>query len=177
MQFLREDETALVQLSPNVVSVHLRKPYPGWQAFLPIISQVLSKYRDVVDPKGLQRVGLRYVNRFDFDEDRLTLEHYFDFYPYLGERMPQDNFSFITGVQVAFNDERDVLRVQMTTLSGRSTKQVSILLDLDYFLASPGTVNFANVDEWLDEAHTHVEETFEGCLTDNLRKRFEEVSE
>ena len=65
----------------------------------------------------------------------------------------------------------------MTTGPKEDSGQVQILLDLDYFLRIPSDIDFDNVLEWLEEAHTHVEETFEGCLKDVLRERFEEVNE
>ena len=55
--------------------------------------------------------------------------------------------------------------------------QLPIQFDLDYFLATPGQIKFENVFGWLDEAHTHIEDTFEGALTDKLRERFEETCE
>jgi uncharacterized protein (TIGR04255 family) len=51
------------------------------------------------------------------------------------------------------------------------------MLDLDYFLAEPGEVPLAAVSEWLEIAHDHVERAFEACITDRLRRMFEEVRE
>jgi len=54
---------------------------------------------------------------------------------------------------------------------------IAVILDLDYFLVKPGEVALDNVFEWVDVAHDRVEKAFEACITDQLRQRFEEVTE
>ena len=175
-QFWKEDESALVQLSPDVLAVIHRKPYPGWLLFLPMIRQAVEAYQEVAKPNGLQRIGLRYVNQINFDQSRVELEDYFDFYPFVGERIAQDHSGFLVGINIPFDDERDILRLQMATI-GEQKNAISIVLDLDYFLRIPGSITFGNVFNWLDRAHARAEEAFEGCLKAAMRERFEEASD
>jgi uncharacterized protein (TIGR04255 family) len=49
------------------------------------------------------------------------------------------------------------------------------MLDIDYFLVQPGAVKVVDALAWVEEAHSRVEEVFEGCITDELREMFEEV--
>jgi uncharacterized protein (TIGR04255 family) len=39
----------------------------------------------------------------------------------------------------------------------------------------PERIYFNDVSEWLDKAHERVENAFEACITDKLRKKFEEA--
>jgi len=48
--------------------------------------------------------------------------------------------------------------------------QLSITLDLDYVMNIPERIYFNDVSEWLDKAHERVENAFEACITDKLRK-------
>jgi uncharacterized protein (TIGR04255 family) len=41
----------------------------------------------------------------------------------------------------------------------------------------PGEGALDDIIEWLDIAHSRIEETFEACITDQLRHIFEEVTE
>lgn len=52
---------------------------------------------------------------------------------------------------------------------------MQILLDIDYFLNRAQGVEVESALEWVEEAHHRVEEIFEGCITDQLRKVFVEV--
>lgn len=47
------------------------------------------------------------------------------------------------------------------------------LLDFDYFLLIPNTVDFDKVDEWLNTAHKNLETTFEEVLTDKAKLMFD----
>jgi uncharacterized protein (TIGR04255 family) len=177
LQFLRDDEKALIQVGPHLLAVNHLKPYPTWEGFLPLIRKGLDAYRKVADPKGFQRIGLRYINRMDFPESRIELEQFFEFYPFVGQQLPQDFGPFIIGVQIPFEDGRDILRLQMTSGVPDKPDAVSVVLDLEYFLGRPGQVTFDNEFRWLEQAHGRVEATFEGCVKETLRRQFEEVEE
>jgi len=177
MQFLREDEKALVQVGANLLAVNYLKPYTTWQEFLPLIRQGFDAYLAAANPKGIQRIGLRYINRIEIPGQRIELEDYFEFRPFIGPQLPQDFGPFIVGIQVPYENSRDFLRLQLAKASAETPNTVAIMLDLDYFLARPGEVPQDNVFEWVDVAHNHVEEAFEACITDRLRQMFVEVTE
>ncbi len=177
MQFLREDEKALIQVGPNLLAVNHLKPYPTWQKFLPLIRQGVDAYVGAASPKGIHRVGLRYINRIEIPVARVELEDYFEFRPFVGAGLPQDYGAFIVGIQIPFEDSRDALRLQLASAAVEIPSTVAVILDLDYFLAQPGGVPIEQVFEWIEIAHCHVERVFEACVTDRLRQMFEEVTE
>jgi len=177
MQFLRDDEKALIQIGPNLLAINHLQPYPTWKEFLPLVRQGFSAYLEVANPKGAQRIGLRYINRIEIPGQRIELEDYFEFRPFVGPHLPQDFGSFIVGIQVPYEDSRDTLRLQLANASVETPNTVAIMLDLDYFVARPGEVPLDNVFEWVDVAHNFVEEAFEACITDRLRQMFDGVSE
>ncbi len=176
MQFLREDEKALIQVDRDLLAVNHLKPYPTWQEFLPLIQQGFDAYCQIANPKGILRIGLRYINRIEVPGQRIELEDYLEFRPFVGSKLPQDFGSFIVGIQVPYERSRDILRLQLTNAATQTPSLVAAVLDLDYFLAQPNQVGIDNVFEWVELAHTHVEEAFEACITDRLRQMFEEVT-
>jgi len=176
VQFLREDEKALIQLGPNLLAVNHLRPYPTWQEFLLLIREGFDAYLDVANPKGIQRVGLRYINRVEIPSQRIQLEDYFEFRPFVGPNLPQDFGPFIVGVQVPYEDSRDMLRLQLANAATETPNTVAVMLDLDYFLAQPGGVSKGQVFQWIEVAHSRVEQVFEACITDRLRRMFEEVT-
>ncbi|MBC7259157.1 MAG: TIGR04255 family protein [Chloroflexi bacterium] len=177
MQFLREDEKALVQVDRDLLAVNHLKPYPTWREFLPLIQQGFSAYRDVARPEGFQRIGLRYINRIEIPGQRVDLEHYLEFRPFVGPNLPQDYGPFMVGIEVPYQNGRDRLRLQVATAAIEKPDALAVMLDLDYFLAEPGQVQLDDVLTWIDAAHSRVEEVFEACLTDRLRQMFEETPE
>jgi uncharacterized protein (TIGR04255 family) len=175
MQFLRQDEKALVQVGPHFLAVNHLEPYPSWEEFLPLIERGLRAYCDVANPKDIHRIGLRYINRIKFAEQRIDLEDYFEFYPFVGPNLPQLFGPFIVGIQIAY-DDRDILKLALTMAHTETPDTIALMLDLDYFLAKPGKVVLNNVFEWVNVAHDRIEDAFEACITDPLRQMFGEVT-
>lgn len=170
-----ENQKVLIQLGPRLLVVNALKPYPTWQGFKPRIEMAWNHLRDVVEVRDLERIGLRYINRVELPAQAVELEEYFEFYPFIGKRLPQHMVSFIARVEFPYADDRDQCRVQLTPALGGGEKSV-VILDIDYFLAHPRAVAVSDALQWVEEAHSKVEEVFEGCITDRLRKEFEEVS-
>jgi len=67
--------------------------------------------------------------------------------------------------------------LQLASAIVETPDTVAVMLDLNYFLAQAGGVSQDDVFEWVEVAHSHVEEVFEACITDRLRQMFEEVTE
>jgi uncharacterized protein (TIGR04255 family) len=174
IRFLREDEKAFIRVGPDQLAVHHLKPYPSWQEFQPLIMKGFNAYSDAATPKSIQRIGLRYINRIEISGERVKIEDYFQFYPFVGHKLPQEFGPFIVGIEAPYEDSKDMLRVLLTSVRSSAPSTISVLLDLDYFLAKPGAVALDKISEWINVAHDHVEEVFEACITDPLRKIFEE---
>ena len=177
IHFLRDDEKALIQVDRNLLVVNHLKPYPTWQQFLPLIQSGFTAYMKVAKPKGIQRIGLRYINRIEIPGQNIELEDYLQIRPFIGPDLPQDFDSFVVGIQIPYENSRDSLRLQLASSIIETPNVAAVLLDLDYFLIQPGQVALDEVFTWVEIAHHHVEEAFEACITDRLRELFEEVSE
>lgn len=169
------DRRLLIQIGPRLLVVNALKPYPTWQGFKPRIEMAWKKLQGIVDVQGLERIGLRYINRIELPEKEgvVKLSDYFDFYPTIGPRLPQEMAFFIAGAEFPYKEGQDRCRVQLTPDS--AGEKNALLLDIDYFLAKPSTVKVFEALQWVEEAHTQVEEIFEGCITDKLRELFGEV--
>lgn len=177
MQFLTQDEKALIQVGRDLLAINHLKPYPTWQHFLPLIRQGFDAYREVTNPKGIRRIGLRYINRVEIMAQPIELEEHFQFRPFVGSELPRDFGPFVVGIEIPYENSRDTLRLQLGSTPVATPNTLAAILDLDYSLARPGQVSLETVFEWVELAHRRVEEVFEACITERLRKTFEEVAE
>jgi uncharacterized protein (TIGR04255 family) len=173
--FLANNRQAFIQVGLGLVAVHVLKPYPAWNGFKPRIETAFRALTDVLEVKGLQRIGLRYVNRIEISEKPINLEDFFDFYPNLGPNLPQHLDSFIAAAQVLFERGRDACKFQLTDAVPENKGNIAFLLDLDYYLAKPAAVPTESALAWVEASHHQVEEVFEGCIKDRLRSIFGEV--
>lgn len=168
-----QDRKSFVQLGPRLVAVHCLAPYPTWEGFRPKIENAWNGIREVVEVNSLDRIGLRYINRIALPATAFRLEDYFGFYPFLAKNLPQEIGSFAMTVEFVYPERPDRCRVRLST--GEDPQVSSVVLDIDYFLASPGGVTCGQALQWIDQAHMQVEAIFEGCITDRLRNTFGEL--
>ncbi len=169
------DRKMLIQLGPRLLVINALKPYPTWPKFKPRIESAWDALQGVVEVRGLERIGLRYINRVELPNTEVKLDVYFEFYPFIGDRLPKQMASFIMGVEFPYAEDRDRCRVQLVPAAGTDTGH-AVILDIDYFLARPRGVEVSEVLNWVEEAHLRVRNIFEGCITDHLRAMFEEGS-
>ncbi len=172
IQFHRLDGSGYIQIAPNLLSVNLNPPYPGWENYLPHVLETLGKYHAVAAPHGFQRIGLRYINQIVLPGNVHHLKDWFHYYPAVPEEAAPIG-GFVMFSQSFCQNERDLLGVQLASGEVDVQGNSVCLLDLDYGLAMPGTVPLDQADTWLDQAHGTIEQRFEAFITSQLRQLFE----
>lgn len=177
VRFQSNNEQVLIQVGHNLLTINHLKPYTSWEEFLPSVEMGFNAYREVVKPKAIHRVALRYINRIEITGSRIGLEDYFEFRPFIGQKLLQDISAFTLGIQIPHEEMRDILNIQLASIDNESPNTVVILLDITYSLVKSGDISLDNITGWLSVAHNHIEDAFEACITDQLRNLFEEVKE
>ncbi len=175
MQFLREDETALVQVGPNLLVVNHLKPYPTWGKFQEMIKNGLAVYRDVASPKAIKRISLRYINRLEIPQSQVRIEDYILAVPNIPEPLPQVFATWIQRVEIPFEDSNGVMVMQSGLIRHEVPNSIAFLLDLDFITLDIQKVNLDNAMEWVMGAHDEVEKAFEVCITDKTRALMKEM--
>ena len=176
MQFLREDESALVQVGPNLLAVSHLKPYPTWGKFQEMIINGLAIYRDVANPKGLKRIGLRYINRLEIPHSQIRIEDYILAVPTIPEPVPQEFATWLQRVEIPFLGANGLMIIQSGSLKQDDPNTIVFVLDLDFVTLDVRKINLDNTIEWVIQAHDEIEKTFEACITDKTRALMKEVS-
>jgi uncharacterized protein (TIGR04255 family) len=176
MQFVRQDEGALIQIGPNVVAVNHLKPYSSWENFKQMIDRALNVYRKVASPQAISRIGLRYINRLEFpglqsvDIDRFLLAA-----PAVPSTVPQTFTSWLQRVEIPFEQANGLLALHSGSARSEGQQNVAFLLDLDFITLQAELVKLDSAMEWAEKAHDEIEKTFEACITDETRKLLGEV--
>lgn len=174
VRFFKPGGTPLVQLAPDLLAVNCLQPYPSWESFKPVILENLEVYREVARPKGFRRIGLRYINVLELNKVNVELTDYFCYYPSIPEVLPQQVDTFLSRVEIPYEDERLILT--LGTIVPKRPDSIQITLDIDYVMVTPEKITFDDISAWLDKAHERVEYAFEACITDKARELFQEVN-
>lgn len=167
------DGQTIVQIAPHLLAVNSLKPYPGWKRFKPSVERGLHVLREIIPFNNFEAVALRYINRIEIPSHQLDLEQYFEFRPFLGEQLPQSLASFTMGCVVPVHDREDSCSIQFASAVSDLSDQATFLLIFDFFPAKPRTVSATVALDWVERAHSRIDEIFEGCITDSLRKIFD----
>lgn len=170
IQLIRSDDSALVQVGPNLLVINHLRPYPRWEVFRDLIMKILEEYCSISQLSKLHRIGLRYINQFMLPKDEIKIDHYLTLDPplqgvldkplnkfYQRYEFVQDNPCGFIIHQTGFQEVKDNL---------------AIMLDIDF-----GSFEVTELKEtqdigtWLDLAHNRVYEAFVASLNHTFYER------
>lgn len=176
MQFVSQDEKSLVQAGPHLLSINHLAPYPGWPEFSKLIKRILDVYRDVAQSTELERIGLRYINRLEIPEAKVTLEDYISAVPSVPEGIPDNLIRWGQRIDIPYPTENGILMLQTASLNPQNQGRIVFLLDIDFKTINAADLSQTMAIAWVDKAHRILETAFEASITDKTRSLFEEDS-
>ncbi|MBI4337160.1 MAG: TIGR04255 family protein [Chloroflexi bacterium] len=178
--FLANDRRRLVQVGDRLIAVNQLPPYPGWQEVRNSVQAAYTALKAVVTVNELRQLSLRYIDRIVIPGTKVKVEDYLKFRPHfegVEKDSPLDTWAaFIVGIQVPYDDSKNLLRIQIGSGLPEKDKQV-FSMETDYRLVQAGAVHTEQILEWLDVAHRRCDAAFESAITDNLRQLFQPVEE
>ena len=170
--FLTPDRRMFIQFGERIVSIHCLKPYPSWEKFRPIIEQVYRALSEATEIKGIDRIGLLYVDKNEIPGTEIDLTEYFKFRPVIEGYKPESFVNFLMGVDLPFAGQRDLCRLQLTRAVAEREGYSTFLLTSDYFLRKRQGISPAGALSWLEEAHSAIKDIFKNCITERLEQLF-----
>lgn len=173
MQFHSDEDHRLIQLSRDLLVVNQLEPYPRFEDWEPTIYWALDIYRGVAQPKGVARIGLRYINRVVIPKAPMRMEDYFTIYPKLPEAMGEAHGAFMIRVELPGRTGNHDVLVTFGSAPASHPKETAHLLDLYDILQPESMIPIEHVKSAVSAAHANLETAFEGSITDPLRTLFE----
>lgn len=172
MQFLTERKDRLVQLSRDLLVINQLLPYPRFEDWEPEINFALAVYRELAEPKGASRLGVRYINKVVIPQPTILMEDYFTIYPRLPEALGDQQSPFMLRAEFLRQRGHAVL-VTFGSAPAEKPGESAHLLDL-YDIFKPDTIMpLEAIREEVGLAHDNIEDAFESSITDGLRVLFE----
>ena len=163
LQFVSADESCIVQVGPDVLTINQLRPYPGWQVFLPTVLEQLDHYRGIGRPAGISSAAVRYLNSVEIGQAHVDLARYFRVVPRLPDKLPRTFVSMLQQYEVENTDPPGTLRYVLGTQPHEQPEISAFLLDL---AVHSGEIPFESVETWLNQAHGAVEQAFYLTFTD-----------
>ncbi len=179
VQLATEDGTRRVGVGPDVLSVHMLRPYhdpnrpktSGWGEFRKRIKQALDSLWIVVQPLGVRRVGLRYINRIFVPQETAKVNEY------LRSALPQVNGlphspnGFVSRAEYIYPDGIRLILSQGTIEA--PANHSGYLLDLDVIWENPAYITREDALARADDLRAREREIFESVITVKARELFD----
>lgn len=170
MRFRSVDRARVVQVEPELVVVNQLRPYPTFADWSPTVVSVARTFAELVEAKGVSRIGLRYINRIDLPGSRVDLQDWFMVAPQLPSAWKDTAGSFMVRVERKVAEDLELI---LTFGSAPSeVGESSFMLDLYAIHTLKVLASVESLPPLLEDAHSCIESAFEGSITESLRTRF-----
>lgn len=174
VQLVTEDEKRIVGVGPNTLSVHMLRPYQdphdsdnvGWDEFRPRISRALDAYWEVIQPQGVTRIGIKYINKLAVSGEVATAKEYLRCALPEVDGLPTHLLNLMSQVEYAYQDG-----VRLILSQGRVEN--GFILDIDVIWESQDALARKDTDSRIDDLRTRERQVFEAVITDKARKLFD----
>lgn len=166
LKLTSKDEKNNLYLRPDSFTFSELGTYDRWEAFVQRVQESFNVFLDNTPNRIINRVAVRFINRFDFPGPAVELSEYLVVHPLSPHGFKMKGFNMQTILDLG--DEKSHMIMRQALVAPPNPEVISVLLDLDLFDISERPVS----DEiWvvLEALHTKLDQVFEGCITDKTR--------
>lgn len=179
VQLVTEDGKRMVGVGPDVLSVHMLRPYQtsldpeggGWREFQRRISEAFDAYWRVAAPVGVCRIGVRYINKIAIPQETARVEEYLLCALPEVDQLPDNVSNFVSRVEYIYQD--GVRLVLSQGLISTPPDPNSLLLDLDVIRENTNLVDRDAILKKIRDLRARETDAFEAVITDKARDLFD----
>lgn len=162
-----EGHNKVAQARLNGFALSILKPYDSWSIFRDEARNLWQLYNDLIRPKTINRIAVRYINRIEIP---LPIEDFRDYIltsPELAPGVPQSIIEFFYRVAVPDSDSK-AIAIIMSTIERpkKDQKFLPYIFDIDAFLTTK-----------LDPGSEEIWEMFEALRNYKNRIFFKSITE
>lgn len=165
--FKSEDQNLILKVKNNVVILSTNN-YTTFDKFYEDLKSnmgaFLEMYRDEINQ--FSRIGLRYINRYDFMHENSNIEELMKYFKLLYLNL--DEIDEVNNFNVFFNKKIHEFNINITNIYNKNPKgKYSFLYDYDSYHL--GNSNLNNYLEIIEKLHKNIKETFEKNITTDFK--------
>ena len=155
-RLMDDEQNNLLNFGENVISVNTLS-YKGFTQFKKLMTFALDRYFKLIPNPIIKRIGLRYVNAIE--DGRLGSNDIFSFN--VTDPLNDNPISYETVHIYKYGESTMTLRH-----SKGIVKEDTYVLDLDYFSVPNKTLSIEEMNQWIEQAHSKIEEVFLNSFKD-----------
>lgn len=164
LQFFSEDQKSLIQLGEggSILTYNVLKPYPGWETMLGVLEKHWTPMCDVIKPKAIKQIGLRYINRVDFFDAETKLSYWLKPNKYLPEALIASAEPFEYRSSLRIEDHRDVV----ININSSKRPEIGFVFDIDVIWRNSIGIDLTDLKKVLTTLHDDEWEVFNSSITE-----------
>lgn len=160
-----KDNNFLMQIGPRIISFVNTEIYMGWDSFYSRIKKSIDSIEQLKLPMNFKRMGLRYVNFFNFDIfTRINLSVLLN-----DSQLNSKQLSLRTVLQTG-QYQTNLSVINNANILKGSRLQNGSIVDIDTYLENESINIFAKPNELIGNAHIEEKKLFFDLLNDDLIK-------
>ena len=175
VHLVTKDGKRIVGIGPDALSVHMLRPYQdipeqgGWSEFRQRIEKALDAYWKVAQPKGVNRVGIRFINKIIIPQNKGTIADYLKCALPVVNGLPDRLNGSASRVDYSYEDG---IRLVLSYWSINESSNQVLFLDLDLIWENTEPIVRDEAMLKVDDLHTRERDAFETVITDEARRLF-----
>lgn len=169
VNFFNDDMTRSVAIGSGHVSISIFNPYCGWENFKESAQKALESFLTITEGSVVERVGLRYVNKFTVPIDNPRPETYLKEVDGFFGLDDSEIENFYSRTERRFPDGTRLIAQQLNSFTD---DQPELVLDLDLIQETRRTTEINDMLNIAEELHNKEKSCFELLITDSAREIF-----
>ncbi len=165
MRYKHASRNLLLQLSEGIITINVLPKYAGWTQMQADIEQAWVWTKDVLNPTGITRIGLRYINFIPKASSDELPAAWFAPNDYVGGAALASQPGFLSRVEVRGALQRHVV---VTLGEAAEAEEPIFVLDMDC-IHEASEDQFLDLSPVLSSLHDTAWQIFSGFVTPRLR--------
>ena len=141
-------------------------PYQDWATFSDEAMLLWRIFQDMAKPEGINRIGLRFINRIELSPGDGDFERFIDPTPRPPREMDLPFFGFLHQETFAVPNYPYAINLIRTIQPPQGTGGIAIIIDIDVFTLQGGVFTENRVVQMLEEMQWLKNKAFFGSVTD-----------
>ncbi len=148
-------------------------PYECWDSFRDEARRTWNIFKAGVNPLGVTRVGVRYVNLINLPLPFEDFGEYLRTHPTVSPELPQGLSGFFFQVTIPQHDLDANLCINEGIVDSKENSKASVILDIDLYTTADLPHDDDALWDILETLRLRKNEVFEACITDKTRELFQ----
>jgi uncharacterized protein (TIGR04255 family) len=165
-RLISRDKKQVIQITGDGFTFSRLSPYGNWELLRDQTKKALEIYQQATNHRILNRVGVRFINRFDLPGGTVQLSDYLNIFPQIPS---SQNISGLAMQVISTQlDIKSVLVISQALIPPKEPNTISLILDLDLF--NTETRDIQDLWDFLEVLHKRKNKFFESAITKKTRE-------